>query len=152
MAGLERSDIDIATRGAEQFVEFYYRAYDSDDRVESLPKFYRPSSSIVWNGNPIQGNEGVKQLIEGMPRSKHEVQLHDCHPVPNSMPPSLHVVVAGTVTHGKAAQQTHPTSSKAVDEQPRVFHQTFILSPDAEKDEGGHVKYYITTDNMRFVG
>ena len=111
----------------------------------------------------------MKRLIEGMPRSKHEVQLHDCHPVPSessnkfgkstgaykhqdSTPPALHVVVAGTVTHGKAAQQTHPTSSKAVDEQPRVFHQTFILSPDTEKDEGGHVKYYITTDNMRFVG
>lgn len=75
--------IDIATRGAEQFVELYYPAYDSEDRVESLPKFYRPSSSIVWNGNPIQGNEGVKRLIETMPRSKHEIQLHDCHPVPS---------------------------------------------------------------------
>lgn len=70
----------------------------------------------------------------------------------DSMPPSLHVVVAGTVTHGKPAQQAHPTSSKAVDEQPRVFHQTFILSPDTESDDNGHVKYYITTDNMRFVG
>jgi len=152
MAGLVKSDIDIATRGAEQFVELYYLAYDSEDRVESLPKFYRPKSSIVWNGNPIQGTEGVKRLIETMPRSKHEVQLHDCHPVPNSTPPSLHVVVAGTVVHGKPAQQTHPTSSKTADEQPRVFHQTFILSPDTESGDGGHVKYFIITDNMRFVG
>lgn len=60
--------------------------------------------------------------------------------------------------HGKAAAVQHPTTSKAVDDQPRIFAQTFMLVPDTEA--GGpaaeaskpQVKYYILSDSMRFVG
>ena len=75
--------IDIATRGAEQFVNVYYSAYDSSDRVQAVSKFYRKTSSIVWNGNPVQGDTGMSGLMEKMPLSKHEVQSFDCHPIPS---------------------------------------------------------------------
>ena len=78
----DESSIDIATRGADQFVHLYYEAHDSKDRLDLLPKFYRESSSLVWNGNPVQGVEGVHKLLQDMPRSKHEVQSFDCHPIP----------------------------------------------------------------------
>ncbi|KAH8120069.1 NTF2-like protein [Phellopilus nigrolimitatus] len=158
MAGLAKTDIDIASRGADQFIHVYYAAYDSKDRVQSLPKFYRQSSSVVWNGKPAQGDSGVKELIEKMPMSEHTVQSFDCHPIPNTSPPSLLVAVSGTVVHGKAANNPHPASSKAVDDQPRIFAQTFMLVPDTDAPAAAtdtskpQVKYYVLTDGMRFVG
>ncbi|EJD03827.1 NTF2-like protein [Fomitiporia mediterranea MF3/22] len=159
MAGLANSDIDIATRGADQFVYVYYAAYDSKDRIQSVPKFYRQTSSVVWNGNPVQGDTGVRELMEKIPPSKHEIQSFDCHPIPNTSPPSLLVTVSGTVVHGRAAVAlTHPTASKSVDDQPRIFAQTFMLVPDSDNAAPGgdasssQVKYYVLSDDMRFVG
>jgi NTF2-related export protein 1/2 len=74
--------IEIATRAADHFTRIYYTAYDSDTRLADLPHFYRPSSSLTWNGKPFQGTDGLKQLVSKMPMTKHEVQSFDCHPIP----------------------------------------------------------------------
>ncbi|KAF8846134.1 NTF2-like protein [Paxillus ammoniavirescens] len=150
-----RDDIEISTRAADQFTRLYYSAYDSTTRVDDLPKFYRATSTLTWNGNPCQGVEGVKKLIQDMPSTKHEVQSYDCHPIPGSRPPSLLVTVAGNVTHGKAPDHPTTTPSRSVDGQPRVFFQTFMLVPDptAPVARAGEVaKYYVDADSMRFVG
>jgi len=76
------TSIEIATRAADAFTRLYYSTYDSPTRVDDLPKFYRSSSTLTWNGNPCQGAEGVKKLIRDMPSTKHEVQSYDCHPIP----------------------------------------------------------------------
>ena len=47
-----------------------------------LPNFYRPSSAITWNGNPFAGTEGIRELLNDTPITKHEVQGFDCHPIP----------------------------------------------------------------------
>lgn len=71
-------------------------------------------------------------------------------------PPSLLIVVSGTVVHGKNTQaNSSAPPSKVIDDQPRVFSQTFMLvpDPDATKTAAGEVaKYYITADTYRFVG
>jgi len=91
-----------------------------------------------------------------MPTTKHDVQSYDCHPIPGSQPPSLLVTVSGTVTHGKAASaSTTAANTKSIEDQPRVFFQTFMLVPDptAPVAKAGEVaKYYIDADAMRFVG
>jgi NTF2-related export protein 1/2 len=142
--------------------------------VDDLPKFYRSSSTLTWNGNPCQGVEGVKKLIQDMPSTKHEVQSYDCHPIPGlfavahsdrnaharyhtgSQPPSLLVTVSGNVTHGRGpAGNPASTPIKSVDGQPRVFFQSFMLVPDptAPIVKAGEVaKYYVDADAMRFVG
>ena len=74
--------IEISTRAADHFTRLYYSTYDSPTRAEDLPKFYRATSTLTWNGNPCQGAEGVKKLIQDMPSTKHEVQSYDCHPIP----------------------------------------------------------------------
>ena len=79
---LHHLSIEIATRAAEHFTRIYYAAYDSDTRLADLPHFYRPSSSLTWNGKPFQGIDGLKQLVLKMPMTKHEVQSFDCHPIP----------------------------------------------------------------------
>ena len=76
------NSIEIATRAADHFTRIYYTAYDSDTRLADLPQFYRPNSSLTWNGKPFQGTDGLIQLVSKMPATKHEVQSFDCHPIP----------------------------------------------------------------------
>jgi NTF2-related export protein 1/2 len=149
----------------------YYKTYDSPARAQDLPAFYRASSAVSWNGNPTQGVDGVRDLLGRIPRTRHEVQSYDCHPIPSascppapstacvenvctaSQPPALLVTVSGSVQHGPP-----PTSNprqKVQDGQPRVFSQAFMLVPDmtAAPAKAGEVgKYYIASDSMRFVG
>lgn len=71
-------------------------------------------------------------------------------------PLTLIVTVSGTVLHGKNAAVQHPRKSGYMNDQPRVFAQTFVLT----QSEGSPVnpatnsppKYYISSDEMRFVG
>ncbi|KAH6917061.1 hypothetical protein BKA70DRAFT_1251272 [Coprinopsis sp. MPI-PUGE-AT-0042] len=153
---LTTSDIEIATRAADNFTRVYYSTYDSDTRLSDLPQYYRPNSSLTWNGTPFQGMDGLKQLIENMPPTKHEVNSFDCHPITGSQPPSLLVTVSGTVTHGKGPAGNPPTTHhKNIEGHPRVFSQTFMLVPDpsAPPSKPGEVAiYYVGADALRFVG
>jgi hypothetical protein len=76
------NSIEISTRAADHFTRLYYSAYDSSTRVDDLPNFYRPNSAVSWNGNPHEGSQGVRDLISKMPKTLHEVQSFDCHPIP----------------------------------------------------------------------
>ncbi|KJA28507.1 hypothetical protein HYPSUDRAFT_82846 [Hypholoma sublateritium FD-334 SS-4] len=153
---LTPSDIEIATRAADHFTHIYYTAYDSDTRLADLPPFYRPTSSLTWNGKPFQGVEGLKELVVKMPATKHEVQSFDCHPIPGAQPPSLLITVSGNVTHGRGPSgNPSDTPVRCPEGHPRVFSQTFILVPDpsAPPTKPGEVaKYYVGADALRFVG
>lgn len=83
--------IEIATRAADHFTRLYYTTYDSATRIDDLPNFYRPTSALTWNGKPFEGVDGVRELVAGIPVTKHEVQSFDCHPIPGSptAPPSI---------------------------------------------------------------
>ena len=78
----EYCSIEIATRAADHFTRLYYTAYDSSTRMDDLPKFYRANSALTWNGKPFEGTDGVRELLIGIPATKHEVQSFDCHPIP----------------------------------------------------------------------
>jgi hypothetical protein len=78
------SSIEIATRAADNFTRIYYTAYDSPTRLSELPKLYRPTSALTWNGTPFQGSDGLLSLVQNMPPTKHEIQSFDCHPIPGS--------------------------------------------------------------------
>lgn len=56
----------------ETFVTAYYSAWDNDRAT--LGELYRPTSRIVWNGNPISGRDEMASLVEKMPASKHDVR------------------------------------------------------------------------------
>lgn len=79
--------IEIATRAADHFTRLYYSTYDSSTRIDDLPNFYRSNSALTWNGTPYEGIEGVRDLITRMPKTKHEVQSFDCHPIPGVYSP-----------------------------------------------------------------
>ncbi|KAG6919028.1 hypothetical protein DXG01_009738 [Tephrocybe rancida] len=153
---LTANDVEIATRAAENFTRIYYKAYDSNNRLNDLPQFYRQSSSLVWNGKPFQGATGIRELLEKMPVTKHDIQSFDCHPIPGTSPPSLLVSVSGSVTHGQgpSGNPAH-TAPRTPEGHPRVFHQTFMLVPDSNTPAtkpGELAKYYVSADAIRFVG
>ncbi|KAI0053419.1 NTF2-like protein [Auriscalpium vulgare] len=148
--------IEIATRAADHFTRLYYSAYDSATRVDDLPNFYRSTSAVNWNGNPREGVQGIRDLILNMPKTTHEVQSYDCHPIPGTQPPSLLVTVSGTVVHGGGPAANPAKIPKTIEGHPRVFNQSFMLVPDTgttvAPKPGELAKYYITADSMRFVG
>lgn len=74
--------IDIANRGADAFLRMYYKAYDSPARGTDLPKFYRAASHVVWNGTQLVGADAVAEFLRGLPKTHHDVQSYDCHPIP----------------------------------------------------------------------
>lgn len=47
--------VDVTTKGAAAFVELFYKTLDTNRSV--IHKFYRPSSRIIWNGNPYAGQD-----------------------------------------------------------------------------------------------
>lgn len=91
-----------ATKQAEAFVEVstYFEAahsarsfslrasqafYSGQDaalpeRVTRVQGLYSPAARITWNGNPIPYGE-LPGFLERMPKSLHEVQAFDCHPI-----------------------------------------------------------------------
>jgi len=152
MTAPQRSDADIANRGAENFVRIFYSAYDSEKRAEAIPKFYRPTSTFNWNGNVIVYGK-LTEFLGGLPASRHDVHSYDCHAVPgtstDTQPPSLFISVTGHVAHGSA-----DPNARLLNDLPRIFSQTFLLQPEVPAAIGktADPKYYVVSDTFRFVG
>ncbi|KAG9007773.1 hypothetical protein FRB93_007164 [Tulasnella sp. JGI-2019a] len=153
-----RSEIEIANLGADNFLRLFYNAHDSTSalRREAVPKFYRPTSTVNWNGTTIIGAEGLAGFLAAQPLSKHQVSSYDCHAIPGSAsrgrPPSLLITVTGLVIHGPTVQsETVNINSKNFESAPRIFSQSFVLVPD-DIISGQEPKYYVATDSFRFVG
>ncbi len=137
--------------------EYFYRVYDSS-RHEVF-RFYREDSVLIWNGNAKKGLQTLRDFFQQLPPSTHNIQSIDCQPIagappapalapprwPRSLPrctgadgtespqaSNIFVVVVGTVTYAK--------------EDPRHFHETFILA-----QEPGKGTYYIVNDCFRLT-
>ena len=80
-------------------------------------------------------------------------------------PPALLNTVSGTVMHGADPTRVPEPKRGKLDEQARVFSQTFLLLQDdgragesgvaasGQRDEKSKgPRYYIKMDNLRFVG
>ncbi|KAL1921639.1 uncharacterized protein VTP21DRAFT_10281 [Calcarisporiella thermophila] len=131
-----KSFVDVSAKGAEQFVELYYRLYDNQRGL--VNKFYRDDSAILWNGNAYSGVTPFSDFLVKLPSTSHEVNTFDCHPIISSInaqgTSSIVVIVNGSVKYGD-------------EQRPRLFSQTFILSPIPEKPGN----YYVSSDCFRFV-
>ncbi|MEE6497043.1 hypothetical protein FKM82_002568 [Ascaphus truei] len=74
-----RTDVDLACRAAEEFVNIYYETIDKRRRL--LTKLYMDTATLVWNGNPISGQEALIEFFEMLPSSEFQVNMFDCQPV-----------------------------------------------------------------------
>lgn len=73
---------DLTVQGADAFLRLYYRAYDSANRGEELPKFYRSGSTSTWNGTELEDLDAIRAFVITLPPSSHEIQSFDCHSLP----------------------------------------------------------------------
>ena len=93
-----------------------------------LARFYRPTSTILWNGNAFLGGDAYAEFITRFPATQHEVHSFDCHPVDSGMltgmgvpgePPSMILIVSGSVRYGDEREK-------------RGFSESFLLKADGE--------------------
>ncbi|KAF9188824.1 NTF2- export protein 2 [Haplosporangium sp. Z 767] len=136
MADSIKAHVDISSKGADAFVEVYYRVYDKQRAV--LDRLYRDTSAILWNGNAFSGIKPFSEFYNKLPVTEHEVNSYDCHPLPTqSADPnqagSIIVNVSGTVKYGNESEV-------------RLFSQSFVLSPDPTSGS-----FYVWSDCFRFV-
>ncbi|KAG4306232.1 hypothetical protein PORY_000220 [Pneumocystis oryctolagi] len=128
-----KSLIDITSKGAENFINVFFKCMDNNRDV--IYQFYRPFSTIVWNGNAFTGLY-YAEFVKKLPSSYHEVQSFDCHPMTSSMNEygacSIVLVVSGSVRYGNESE-------------PRGFSDTFVLKSDLEKQG----MYYIASQCFR---
>jgi len=93
-----------------------------------LARFYRPTSTILWNGNAFLGGDAYAEFLSRFPATTHEVNSFDCHPVDSAMltgqpvpgePPSMILIVSGSVRFGDEREK-------------RGFCESFLLKADGE--------------------
>ncbi|KAG0004311.1 NTF2- export protein 2 [Entomortierella chlamydospora] len=136
MADSIRQHVDISSSGADQFVELYYKVYDTQRPV--LNRLYRDSSAILWNGNAFSGITPYQEFYNKLASSEHSIDAYDCHPLPSQSPDpntpcSIILNVTGTVQYSNEKQK-------------RLFSQSFVLSPDPTNGS-----FYVWSDCFRFV-
>ncbi|KAI7871201.1 hypothetical protein BDF14DRAFT_1878586 [Spinellus fusiger] len=126
----------IAEKSTEQFVQFYYGNYD--EQRSALANLYRDTSAILWNGNAFSGGQQYSEMLARFPRSRHEIDVYDCHPIAETVNAQgicgMMIGISGTVKFGE-----NPTK--------KLFHESFVLMPD----EGQAGNYYVQSQNFRFV-
>ncbi|EMR09647.1 hypothetical protein PNEG_02230 [Pneumocystis murina B123] len=100
-----RNLIDVISKGAESFINIFFKCMDNNRDI--LHQFYRPFSTIVWNGNAFVGLS-YAEFVKRLPNSHHEVQSFDCHPIISSMNQdgtcTIILVVSGSVQYGNESQ------------------------------------------------
>lgn len=77
----------LMLRSTQQF----YAAHDTpvSDRSQKVANFYSPAARITWNGNPVAYGD-LPAFLDRMPKSSHDIQVFDCHPIPGES--HLHLV------------------------------------------------------------
>jgi NTF2-related export protein 1/2 len=116
----------IYMKGAEEFTQLYYKHLDT--QRPTIPRFYRPTSTILWNGNAFVGGDAYADFISRFPSTTHEVHSFDCHPVDSGMlggvpvpgeAPSMILTVSGSVRFGEEREK-------------RGFSESFLLKADGD--------------------
>jgi len=131
---MDEEYFDINAQRGESFVrDYYYRIFDSPQRME-LARLYKPNSVILWNGNRLEGADNVRAFLKAIPASSHKVECIDVQPIPHAVANSIVIIASGEVNYG-------------VEDNKRSFHQQWVLCPDTQK-EG---MWWIATDVFRLL-
>ncbi|KAG0089388.1 NTF2- export protein 2 [Podila epicladia] len=165
MADSLKAHVDISSKGADQFVELYYKVFDTQRPV--LNRLYRDSSAILWNGNAFSGITPFAEFYNKLSTSEHSVISYDCHPLPSkeidqtthylllselqlklycAKSSHLRVAQAGPNTPGSIIVNVSGTVRYSNENKDRLFSQSFVLSPDPTNGS-----FYVWSDCFRFV-
>jgi len=95
-----------ANATALEFTKLYYEFIDKKRNL--LSKLYMETAVLVWNGNPVTGNEEIQKYLEKLPASEHTLLSVDTQPIYEEAiqnQNTLLVVAAGTVKFDKKPSQ-----------------------------------------------
>jgi hypothetical protein len=129
---------------------------------------------LIWNGNTKKGLQTLRDFFQQLPPSAHNIQSIDCQPIAGARSLSLSLFASAHHLHLQASlilttlARLHACSLVCTDgtdtpqasnifvvvvgtvtyakEDPRHFHQTFILA-----QEPGKGTYYIVNDCLRLT-
>ncbi|KAI9208784.1 uncharacterized protein BJ171DRAFT_487269 [Polychytrium aggregatum] len=125
---------DVAARGADAFVETFYKLWDTQRHL--LIRLYKDTTPILFNGMPFSGGSSFEEHYQRLPATVHEIQSYDCHPLYFGQERAdIVITVTGIVKFGASVG--------------RPFSETFLLTP--ETDPGKKGTYFIGSDCRRFV-
>jgi len=88
-----------STYGGKSFQEQFYSFFDT--KRSEVFRFFKEESVLIYNGNPANGLQNVRDAFNGLPATKHEISSVDAQPIcvsvcANSLPlqaPSIIVTV-----------------------------------------------------------
>jgi hypothetical protein len=140
--------IRSSSESIHQFIEKFYHAYDNERQL--LGAYYNDESSMIWNGNSLNGAAAISEFYARMPPTKHSISSLNCHPLPTSKlmhgsgttltKDTLIALVNGYVYYGLAAIHGDGGSQNSR----HSFTHQFILRADT-------TPYRIVREVIRFV-
>ncbi|TPX67771.1 hypothetical protein SpCBS45565_g03589 [Spizellomyces sp. 'palustris'] len=75
----DANEIVVASRAADNFVPTFYKVYDRQRHL--LHQMYKDSSAVLWNGNPLVGQQNASDFFLKLPATDHVVHSYDSQPV-----------------------------------------------------------------------
>lgn len=82
--------LDATAREGQRFAEQFFR--EVDGRTQAPPSVL-PDTKVVWNGTPIAGPQGFRDMLAQSPEMQHEVSGLDVQPFPNGDVNSINMLV-----------------------------------------------------------
>mmetsp|Transcript_25390 Transcript_25390/g.35436 ORF Transcript_25390/g.35436 Transcript_25390/m.35436 type:complete len:150 (-) Transcript_25390:77-526(-) len=127
----------LASMQAKKFMEIFVTI--ADTQRQSVHSFYRPNSTLLWNGILLKGREQIANGLKKLPGTKHTIETLDAQPIirPNTFPHTSFVVTCtGTIKYGMKVKKS--------------FHQHFVLERNPDKNTQDTTQYYILTHTFRY--
>lgn len=116
-----RTKIDDSTRTAEEFTKLYYESLDK--KRHQISRLYLDNATAVWNGNGVNGKDGIQKFIEALPSTEHTITTMDVQPIIDdalSNQTTLMIMVSG--------MSKIPTKQYQ-----KNFQQTFMITAQGDK-------------------
>ncbi|RMZ90685.1 hypothetical protein DV736_g2088, partial [Chaetothyriales sp. CBS 134916] len=114
---------------AQQFVEFYYKAFDSDR--SHLANVYRDASILIFEQETVTGPQAIVEKLTGLPFQKVQHRVDTLDSQPSNAEGGILVMVTGALI---------------VDDQPHPMNYTQVFN--LLKSSGS---YYVHNDIFRLI-
>lgn len=118
MASSMNTLLDATSSEGQQFTETFFKELDS----RGIPQSITPTTSIVWNGQPLVGQASFAEICASLPITKHDISGFDVQPFPLGDTNILNMMVnaSGSVQFGPDKCNTFAFSTQQVVRRPSL--------------------------------
>lgn len=115
---------------AMKFAQLFFTKHDKEK--ETLSEMYHDQSTLIWNGQPFKGKNGIAKFYKNSETTETTLQCLDVQIIP---PTSDIVDMIMIIAGGKVKQKDAMLN----------FSRTFLLGPNAPQS----TEYLIVSDTVR---